>query len=82
MNIKARALIKTLKMLSISLVIPCVIFLIFQLDAELLLYLFSFGFLGYMLWIVYSINLSSLEHEETLRKMQENMEDRMSNIVK
>ncbi|CAB4133566.1 hypothetical protein UFOVP257_288 [uncultured Caudovirales phage] len=82
MNIKVRALIKTLKMLSISALVPLTLLLIFQLDAEVLLYLLCFGFFSYILWIVYSINLTGLENEETLSKMKENNEQRISNIIK
>jgi hypothetical protein len=83
MNIKVRALIKTLKMLAIATLIPSVIMLmIFQLDAETLLYLFAIGIFSYMLWIIYSINLTSLQNEETLSKIKENNEHKISNIIK
>jgi len=82
MNIKVRALIKTLKMLGIAILVPSTLLLIFQLDAEILLYLFALGFFSYMLWIVYSINLTGLENEETLTKIKENNEHKMSNIIK
>lgn len=82
MNIKVRALIKTLKMLGIATIVPFIVIMILQLDPEVLLYMFVTGFFGFMLWMVYSINLNSLEHEEQLREMQENSKDRISNIVK
>lgn len=82
MNIKVRALIKTLKMLAISIIVPFVVLMIIQLDPEFILYLFVGGFFAFMLWMVYSMNLHSLEHEEKLREMQENMKDRISGIVK
>lgn len=82
MNIKVRAFIKTMKMLAIATVVPFVVLMILQLDPELLLYLFVGGFFVFMLWMIYSMNLHSLEHEEKLREMQENMKDRISGIVK
>ena len=82
MNIKVRALLMTLKMLIIATMIPVVVITVLQFDAEVLLYLALFGFFGFMLWMVYSINLNSLQHEEKIREMQENSKDRISNIVK
>mgnify|MGYP003331162553 CR=1 FL=1 len=82
MNIKIRALIKTLKMLGIATVVPFIVIMILQLDPEILLYMFITGFFGFMLWMVYSMNLSSLEHEETLKQIKERNDTALSSIVK
>jgi hypothetical protein len=55
---------------------------LFQLDAETLFNLFLLSFFAGGIWVVYSINLSTLESEETIKQMQERRETMLSNIVK
>ncbi len=81
MNIKIRAAGRTAGMLAIATLIPIVLVSLFQLDAETLFNLFVLSFFAGGIWVIYSINLSQLENEETVRQMQERRETMLSNIV-
>jgi hypothetical protein len=82
MNIKLRAAARTAGMFAIATVIPIALVALFRLDAETLFNLFLLSFFAGGIWVVYSINLSTLENEETIRQMQERRETMLSNIVK
>jgi nitrogen fixation/metabolism regulation signal transduction histidine kinase len=82
MNIKLRAVKRTAGMFAIATLIPVVMVALFQLDAETLFNLFLLSFFAGAIWVVYTINLSQLENEETIREMQERRETMLSNIVK
>jgi hypothetical protein len=69
-------------MFAIATVIPIALVALFRLDAETLFNLFLLSFFAGGIWVVYSINLSTLENEETIRQMQERRETMLSNIVK
>jgi hypothetical protein len=81
MNIKLRAVGRTAGMLAIAIIIPMVLVGLFQLDADTLFNLFLLSFFAGGIWVVYSINLSQLETEQTVREMQERRETMLSNIV-
>jgi hypothetical protein len=81
MNIKLRAVGRTAGMLAIATAIPVVMVALFQLDAETLFNLFLLSFFAGGIWVVYSINLSQLENEKTVREMQERRETMLSNVV-
>ena len=81
MNIKARAILRTLGMLAIAALGPILIVGLFQLDGETLFNLFILTIFGWMIWVIYSINLSQLESEEKIKEMQERRETMISNIV-
>ena len=82
MNIKLRAVARTAKVFAISTIAPLVVVSLFQIEPETLFYLFLAAFFAWMVWVVYSINLSQLESEETIRAIQERRETMLSNIVK
>jgi hypothetical protein len=82
MNIRVRAALRTAGMLAIAAVGPFVVVGLFQLDAEVLFNLFVVTLLAWMVWVIYSINLSQLETEEKVREMQQRRETMLSNIVK
>jgi hypothetical protein len=82
MNIKVRAAGRTAGMFAIATLVPVVMVGLFQLDAETLFNLFLLSFFAGGIWVVYSINLSTLESEETIKQMQERRETMLSNIVK
>lgn len=82
MNIKVRAAGRTAGMFAIATLVPVVMVALFQLDAETLFNLFLLSFFAGGIWVVYSINLSTLESEETIKQMQERRETMLSNIVK
>ncbi len=82
MNIKLRAAGKTAGMFAIATLVPLALILLFQLEPQTLLYLFLLGFFFWMTWVVYSINLSQLESEESIKEMQERRETMLSGIIK
>lgn len=81
MNIKVRAAGRTAGLFAIATLAPIVLVALLQLDAETLFYLFMCSFIAWMIWVVYSINLSQLENEESIREMQKRRETMLSNIV-
>jgi hypothetical protein len=81
MNIKLRAAARTAGMFAIATVIPVVLVALFRLDAETLFNLFVLSFFIGGIWVIYSINLSTLESEESIRQMQERRETMLSNVV-
>ena len=81
MNIRVRAIGRTAGMFAIAALAPLLIVGLFQLDEEVLFNLFILGFVAWMVWVVYSINLGQLETEQTVREMQERRETMLSNIV-
>jgi hypothetical protein len=82
MNIRVRAIGRTAGMFAIAALAPLLIVGLFQLDEEVLFNLFILGFVAWMVWVVYSINLGQLETEEKVREMQERRELMISNVVK
>jgi hypothetical protein len=81
MNIKLRAAARTAGMFAIATVIPIGLVALFRLDAETLFNLFLLSFFAGSIWVIYSINLSTLESEEKVRQMQERRETMLSNVV-
>ena len=59
MGNKLRAIKKTSISIIIVSLIPYVLSIFF--DAETLMYILMFGMLGFFAWILYSINLTSIE---------------------
>ncbi len=82
MNVKLRAAGRTAGMFAIATLVPLALILLFQLEPQTLLYLFLLGFFFWMTWVVYSINLSQLESEESIKEMQERRETMLSGIIK
>jgi uncharacterized protein with PQ loop repeat len=81
MNIRLRAVGRTVGLFAIATVVPLTLVALFQLDAEILFNLFILAFFAWMIWVVYSINLGQLETEEKIRAMQERRESMLSNVV-
>lgn len=81
MNIKTRAILRTIAMLAIAALGPILIVGLFQLDGETLFNLFILTIFGWMIWVIYSINLGQLESEEKVKAMQERRETMISGIV-
>ena len=81
MNIKLRAAGRTAGMFAIATLVPVIMVALFRLDAETLFNLFLLSFFAGGIWVVYSINLSTLESEEKIREIQERRETMLSNIV-
>jgi len=82
MNIKTKAVLRTLGMLAVAALGPLAVVTLFQLDAETLFNLFILTIFAWMIWVIYSINLSQLESEEKIKEMQDRRETMLSNIVK
>jgi hypothetical protein len=82
MSIQTRAILRTLGMIAIAALGPIAVVALFQLDGETLFNLFILTIFAWMIWVIYSINLSQLETEEKVREMQERRELMISNVVK
>lgn len=61
--------LKAIKKTSISIIIVSLIpyMLSIFFDEEALMYILTFGMLGFFVWILYSINLTSIELEERFK---------------
>ena len=81
MNLKVRAAGRTAGVFAIATLVPLVLVALFQLDPEILFYLFLCSFFAWMIWVVYSINLGQLESEQKVKEIQERRETMLSNIV-
>jgi len=82
MDIKAKAAVRTAIMFLLASVAPFLVMVLFKLDNDTLLGIFFGGFLVWMIWVVYSINLRQLESEEEISKMQERHSTSISSVVK
>lgn len=82
MGIRLQAAARTAKLFAIATSIPLIIIFLFQMDAETLFNLFLCGFLAWMIWVVYQINLGQLESEEKIREINERRETMISGIIK
>ena len=65
MGNKLRAIKKTSISIIIVSLIPYMLSIFF--DEETLMYILTFGMLGFFAWILYSINLTSIELEERFK---------------
>ena len=65
MGNKLRAIKKTSISIIIVSLIPYMLSIFF--DEEALMYILTFGMLGFFVWILYSINLTSIELEERFK---------------
>ena len=81
MNLKVRAAGRTAGVFAIATLVPLVLVALFQLDPEILFYLFLCSFFAWMIWVVYSINLGQLESEQKVKEIQERRETMLSNII-
>ena len=82
MGIRLQAAARTAKLFALATGIPLIIIFIFQMDTETLFNLFLCGFLAWMIWVVYQINLGQLESEEKIREINERRETMISGIIK
>ena len=77
MNQKLRAIRKTAGMLAIATLIPTALVLFFQLPSDTIAWILALGVLGYFVWMVYSINLGQIRHDDELKEI----EQRYNNVV-
>ena len=82
MNIQTRAILRTITMIAVAALGPIVLVALFQLDGEAFFYLIILSITVWMVWVIYSINLSQLESEQEIKKINERRATMMSNIVK
>jgi fatty acid desaturase len=69
-------------MIAVAALGPIVLVALFQLDGEAFFYLIILSITVWMVWVIYSINLSQLESEEEIKKIHERRETMISNMVK
>jgi len=82
MNIQTRALLRTIVMIAVAALGPIILVALFQLDGETFFHIILISFAVWMVWVIYSINLSQLESEEKIKEIHERREIMLSNIVK
>jgi hypothetical protein len=79
MNQKLRAIRKTAGMLAIATLVPTVLLLFFQLPSDTIAAVLAIGVLGYFMWMVYSINLGQIRHDDELKEIEQRYNDAVSN---
>jgi hypothetical protein len=82
MNIKLRAAGRTVGMIAIATLAPLFVMLLFRLDSDTLFGLFTISFFAWMIWVVYSINLTQLESEVKIKEIQERRSTMISGMIK
>jgi hypothetical protein len=68
MNPKILAIKRTLLVLSIMIMVPVVLSLLFFLSSEVLGWIFISVLIASFIWMVYSINLSNINHEIAIQQ--------------
>lgn len=72
LSLKQKALLVTLGILGCSFIgVGAIVFILETVSAEVIGKTFVLGFIGWMIYLLYSITLSRLEYEETLKKLKE-----------
>ena len=71
MNIKLRAVIRTAAMFGSAIVGSLLVVGLFQLEADTIISIVLTLFFAWMVWVIYSINLTTLRNEEDLKSMLE-----------
>ena len=79
MSQQLRAVRKTAGMLAIATLIPVVIMGLFQLSGEVITWILFGAFCTYFLWMVYSINLGQIKHDDELKEIEQRYTDAVSN---
>jgi hypothetical protein len=82
MSIKLQAAFRTVAMIAVAALGPIAVVALFQLDADTLFNLFVLTLGAWIVWVIYSINLSQLETEQQISEMQERRKTMISSIVK
>ena len=78
MNIKLRAVIRTAGMFGSAIIGSLLVVGLFQLEADTIISIVLTLFFAWMVWVIYSINLTTLRNEEDLKSMLEK-HNKMSN---
>jgi 4-hydroxybenzoate polyprenyltransferase len=68
MNPKLLAIKRTLLVLSIMIMVPVVLSLLFFLSSEVLGWIFISVLIASFIWMIYSINLSNINHEIAIQQ--------------
>ena len=68
MNPKLLAIKRTLIVLSIMIMVPVVLSLLFFLSSEVLGWIFISVLIASFIWMIYSINLSNINHEIAIQQ--------------
>jgi hypothetical protein len=79
MSQQLRAIRRTAGMLAISTLVPVAIMGLFQLSGETLTWILFGAFCTYFLWMVYSINLGQIKHDDELKEIDQRYRDAVSN---
>ena len=79
MSQKLRAIRRTAGMLAIATLVPTVLLLFFQLPADTIAAILAIGVLVYFMWMVYSINLGQIRHDDELKEIEQRYNDAVSN---
>lgn len=74
MNPKILAIKRTLIILSIMIMVPVVLSLMFFLSSEVLGWIFISVLIASFIWMVYSINLSNINHEIAIQQSMDRLQ--------
>lgn len=79
MNQEFRAVKKTAGMLAIACLIPVLLIVLLSLNAEIVGWILIVSFCIFSVWILYSINLGQIKHDDQLAEMQQRHEQAILN---
>jgi membrane protein implicated in regulation of membrane protease activity len=79
MSQQLRAIRKTAGMLAIATVVPTILLLFFQLPADIIAIVLAAGVLIYFVWIIYSVNLGQIRHDDEIKEIEQRYNDVGSN---
>ena len=79
MNIQVRAAGKTAGMLAVSTLAAAVVFGLFSLDSEAVAWIVMGGAMSFFVWIVYSINLGQIRHDQETKEIEQRINQAQSN---
>lgn len=79
MSQKLRAFQKTAGMFAIASAVPLVLYAFFQLPIVVISWILLVGVVVYFVWLVYSINLTQIQHDDTINQIEQRYNNAVSN---
>ena len=79
MSQQFRAIRRTAGMLAVACLIPVILTALLALNTEIIGWLLILTFSAFSVWVVYSINLGQIKHDDQLAEMQQRHEQAVLN---
>jgi ABC-type transport system involved in cytochrome c biogenesis permease subunit len=79
MNIQVRAAGKTAGMLAVSTLAAVAVFGLFSLESETIAWILMSSAMAFFVWVVYSINLGQIRHDQETKEIEQRINQAQSN---